>query len=97
MVGRAQLSVFFYSESFLGNSNYLALASERSIHIFSQYFSVSVLDAAGNFLAAAANLSFNAFKTVMEIDTMGTFNCSKVVYEKWMRVGHIYIRESLVN
>lgn len=50
---------------------------------------VSVLfltDAAGNFLCPAASLSFNAFKTVMEIDTMGTFNTSKVVYEKWFQV-----------
>lgn len=44
-------------------------------------------DAAGNFLCPASSLSFNAFKTVMEIDTMGTFNTSKVVYEKWFQVG----------
>lgn len=43
-------------------------------------------DAAGNFLCPAASLSFNAFKTVIEIDTMGTFNASKVVYEKWFQV-----------
>ncbi|KAG7248630.1 hypothetical protein CRUP_032307, partial [Coryphaenoides rupestris] len=43
------------------------------------------LDAAGNFLCPAAALSFNAFKTVMEIDTMGTFNASKVLYEKWFK------------
>lgn len=44
------------------------------------------LDAAGNFLCPASSLSFNAFKTVLEIDTMGTFNASKVVYEKWFKV-----------
>lgn len=43
-------------------------------------------DAAGNFLCPANSLSFNAFKTVMEIDTMGTFNTSKVVYEKYFQV-----------
>lgn len=48
--------------------------------------SVFLTDAAGNFLCPAAALSFNAFKTVMEIDTMGTFNTSKVVYEKWFQV-----------
>uniref|UniRef100_A0A3Q2NQ04 Peroxisomal 2,4-dienoyl-CoA reductase [(3E)-enoyl-CoA-producing] n=1 Tax=Fundulus heteroclitus TaxID=8078 RepID=A0A3Q2NQ04_FUNHE len=42
-------------------------------------------DAAGNFLCPASALSFNAFKTVLEIDTMGTFNTSKVVYEKWFK------------
>lgn len=46
-------------------------------------------DAAGNFLCPATSLSFNAFKTVMEIDTMGTFNTSKVVYEKWFKVQYI--------
>lgn len=48
-------------------------------------------DAAGNFLCPASALSFNAFKTVMEIDTMGTFNTSKVVYEKWFKVQNIFI------
>lgn len=47
-------------------------------------------DAAGNFLCPATSLSFNAFKTVMEIDTMGTFNTSKVVFEKWFKV-HFYL------
>ncbi|XP_076074369.1 peroxisomal 2,4-dienoyl-CoA reductase [(3E)-enoyl-CoA-producing]-like isoform X1 [Mytilus galloprovincialis] len=41
--------------------------------------------AAGNFLAPAASLSFNAFKTVMEIDAHGTFNVSKVVYDKFFK------------
>lgn len=48
-------------------------------------------DAAGNFLCPATALSFNAFKTVMEIDTMGTFNTSKVVYEKWFKVQYMFI------
>ncbi|KAK3551531.1 hypothetical protein QTP70_017340, partial [Hemibagrus guttatus] len=46
---------------------------------------VGFFDAAGNFLCPATALSFNAFKTVMEIDTMGTFNTSKVIYEKWFK------------
>ncbi|XP_077482826.1 peroxisomal 2,4-dienoyl-CoA reductase [(3E)-enoyl-CoA-producing] isoform X2 [Stigmatopora argus] len=46
---------------------------------------ILVNNAAGNFLCPAAALSFNAFKTVMEIDTMGTFNASKVVYDKWFK------------
>ncbi|XP_061765260.1 peroxisomal 2,4-dienoyl-CoA reductase [(3E)-enoyl-CoA-producing] isoform X2 [Nerophis ophidion] len=46
---------------------------------------VLINNAAGNFLCPASALSFNAFKTVMEIDTMGTFNTSKVVYEKWFK------------
>ncbi|KAG2455330.1 DECR2 reductase, partial [Polypterus senegalus] len=46
---------------------------------------VLVNNAAGNFLCPASELSFNAFRTVMEIDTMGTFNTSKVVFEKYLK------------
>ena len=41
--------------------------------------------AAGNFLANAEKLSLNAFKTVIEIDTIGTFLMSKHVYLQWMK------------
>ncbi|EFB17136.1 hypothetical protein PANDA_008922, partial [Ailuropoda melanoleuca] len=41
--------------------------------------------AAGNFLCPASALSFNAFKTVMDIDTLGTFNTCRVLYEKFFR------------
>lgn len=41
--------------------------------------------AAGNFLAFAEDLSYNGFKTVMEIDTLATFYMSKLVYTKWMK------------
>jgi len=46
---------------------------------------VLVNGAAGNFLAEAEKLSLNAFKTVIEIDTIGTFLMSKHVYAKWMK------------
>eukprot|EP00741_Cyanophora_paradoxa_P001695 tig00000498_g1645.t1 len=45
---------------------------------------ILVNGAAGNFLAAAERLSYNAFKTVVEIDTIGTFNASKAAYHAWM-------------
>jgi len=38
--------------------------------------------AAGNFLALVENLSYNAFKTVIDIDTIGTFNVTKAVFTK---------------
>ncbi len=41
--------------------------------------------AAGNFLADAEKLSQNAFKTVIEIDTIGTFLMSKHVFVNWMK------------
>ncbi|KAM6424126.1 peroxisomal 2,4-dienoyl-CoA reductase [(3E)-enoyl-CoA-producing] isoform 2-T3 [Liasis olivaceus] len=46
---------------------------------------ILVNNAAGNFLCPASSLSFNAYKTVIEIDTLGTFNVSKVLYEKCLR------------
>ncbi|XP_063077954.1 peroxisomal 2,4-dienoyl-CoA reductase [(3E)-enoyl-CoA-producing] isoform X1 [Engraulis encrasicolus] len=46
---------------------------------------ILINNAAGNFLCPASSLSFNAFKTVLEIDTMGTYNTSKVVYDKWLK------------
>ncbi|NXA41549.1 DECR2 reductase, partial [Eudromia elegans] len=46
---------------------------------------ILINNAAGNFLCPASALSFNAFKTVMDIDTMGTFNTSKVLFEKCFR------------
>ena len=53
------------------------------------------IGAAGNFLAPAAALSFNAFKTVMEIDAHGTFNVSKVVYDKYLKVFYIFFVKQL--
>ncbi|KAI8149653.1 hypothetical protein BJV82DRAFT_588750 [Fennellomyces sp. T-0311] len=37
--------------------------------------------AAGNFLASLQNLSYNAFRTVIEIDLLGTFNLTKAAVE----------------
>ena len=53
-----------------------------------------VTDAAGNFLSPVTGLSFNAYKTVLEIDTMGTFNTSKIVYEKYLRVCSVHFMET---
>ncbi|EDV20656.1 Peroxisomal 2,4-dienoyl-CoA reductase [Trichoplax sp. H2] len=51
----------------------------------SHYNRIDILinGAAGNFLCPASRLSYNAFRTVIEIDTLGTFNLSKAVYEKY--------------
>ena len=54
--------------------------------------------AAGNFLCPASNLSFNAFRTVMEIDAHGTYNVSKVVYDKFMKVrSNLFMYFSWIN
>eukprot|EP00350_Pseudokeronopsis_sp_OXSARD2_P013949 CAMPEP_0170541654 /NCGR_PEP_ID=MMETSP0211-20121228/1336_1 /TAXON_ID=311385 /ORGANISM="Pseudokeronopsis sp., Strain OXSARD2" /LENGTH=226 /DNA_ID=CAMNT_0010844475 /DNA_START=16 /DNA_END=696 /DNA_ORIENTATION=- len=46
---------------------------------------VLVNGAAGNFLASASKLSANAFKTVLEIDTMGTMNMSQAAFHASMK------------
>jgi peroxisomal 2,4-dienoyl-CoA reductase len=43
--------------------------------------------AAGNFLAPAAALSPNGFRTVVEIDLLGTFNASKAAFEALRSAG----------
>lgn len=41
--------------------------------------------AAGNFLCPAADLSYNGFGTVIDIDAKGTWNVSKAVYDASLR------------
>ncbi|MCB9570411.1 MAG: SDR family oxidoreductase, partial [Myxococcales bacterium] len=43
--------------------------------------------AAGNFLAPAAGLSSNGFRTVVDIDLCGTFNASKAAFEALQAAG----------
>lgn len=45
-----------------------------------------LVGAAGNFLCPVTGLSTNAYKTVLDIDTVGTFNVSKIAYQKYLRV-----------
>lgn len=55
--------------------------------VLSQLGRIDILinGAAGNFLAPAEKLSPNAFRTVLEIDTFGTFYASKLAYVKYMK------------
>ncbi|XP_074866592.1 peroxisomal 2,4-dienoyl-CoA reductase [(3E)-enoyl-CoA-producing] isoform X1 [Carettochelys insculpta] len=50
-----------------------------------EHIDILVNGAAGNFLCPASALSFNAYKTVIDIDTLGTFNVCKVLYDKCLR------------
>lgn len=45
---------------------------------------VVVSGAAGNFVASAADMSANGFKTVVDIDLLGTFNVLRAAYP-WLR------------
>lgn len=56
-------------------------AVERTLERFGR-LDIVVNGAAGNFLAPAASLSYNAFRTVMEIDALGTFNVTKAAFTK---------------
>ncbi|EFC47484.1 predicted protein, partial [Naegleria gruberi] len=47
---------------------------------------VLINGSAGNFLCPASHLTPGGFKTVMEIDTFGTFNASKLAYDKYMKL-----------
>jgi len=46
---------------------------------------IVVNGAAGNFLCPAATLSYNAFKTVIDIDTVGTWNVTRAAFERGLR------------
>lgn len=50
-----------------------------------------VAGAAGNFVCALDRMSFNAFKTVMDIDALGTFNVSKVVFDNYFKVWNQFV------
>jgi NAD(P)-dependent dehydrogenase (short-subunit alcohol dehydrogenase family) len=46
---------------------------------------ILVCGAAGNFLVQAEQLSFNGFKTVIDIDLVGSFNASRIGFEQLQR------------
>ncbi len=43
--------------------------------------------AAGNFLCPAAKLSSNGFRTVLDIDAVGTFNVSRIAFDRALHKG----------
>jgi NAD(P)-dependent dehydrogenase (short-subunit alcohol dehydrogenase family) len=46
---------------------------------------VLVCGAAGNFLVKGENLSFNGFKTIVDIDLVGSFNASRIAFDQLKR------------
>jgi len=46
---------------------------------------ILVNNAAGNFPAPLSRISPNGFRTIVDIDLLGTYNCSKLAYEAWLR------------
>lgn len=49
------------------------------------HLDIVVNNAAGNFLAPAAALSYKGFATVHAIDTLGTFNVTKAAFTRWLK------------
>ncbi|TNV76687.1 hypothetical protein FGO68_gene1144 [Halteria grandinella] len=56
--------------------------ARRAVELYGR-IDILVNGAAGNFLASAAKLSTNGFRTVLEIDTIGTFNMSQAVFNTY--------------
>jgi peroxisomal 2,4-dienoyl-CoA reductase len=46
---------------------------------------ILINNAAGNFPAPMTKISYNGFKSVVDIDLLGTYNCSKAAFELAMR------------
>jgi NAD(P)-dependent dehydrogenase (short-subunit alcohol dehydrogenase family) len=68
--------------------DYDALSSAvRSAHDQLGAIGIVVCGAAGNFPALANTMSANAFKSVVDIDLLGTFNTCRAVYEHLARPG----------
>jgi peroxisomal 2,4-dienoyl-CoA reductase len=45
---------------------------------------IVVNNAAGNFPAKLDDISYNGFKTIVDIDLLGTYNVSKAAYHAWL-------------
>ncbi|ESK89625.1 hypothetical protein Moror_8639 [Moniliophthora roreri MCA 2997] len=69
---------------------YLKEAVEKTIEKFGRIDYV-ICGAAGNFLAPISGLSENAFRTVMEIDTIGSYNTVKATLEHVRKFKGSYI------
>ena len=59
-------------------------AVDQALQTFGR-LDIVVNNAAGNFLAPAAALSYKGFATVHGIDTLGTFNVTKAAFSKWLK------------
>ena len=59
----------------------------RDVHAARGSIDIVVSGAAGNFLAPAIGMSANAFKTVVDIDLMGTFHVLRASYQFLRRPG----------
>jgi NAD(P)-dependent dehydrogenase (short-subunit alcohol dehydrogenase family) len=63
--------------------------AEAIANVHAAYGAIDIVisGAAGNFLASAINLSANAFRTVVEIDLIGTFNVLRASFDHLRKPG----------
>jgi peroxisomal 2,4-dienoyl-CoA reductase len=68
----------------------VAAAMDRTLEHFGR-LDIVVNGAAGNFLAPASQLSTNGFRTVLDIDAVGTFNVCRAAFDRGLSEhgGHI--------
>lgn len=66
------------------NSEDVSNAVDLTMDQFKQ-INILVNNAAGNFLAPLSGMSSNAYRTILDIDTVGTFNTSTTVYEQFLK------------
>lgn len=59
-------------------------ALDQTIERFGK-IDIVVNGAAGNFLCPAAKLSYNGFRTVLDIDTVGTWNVCRAAFDRGLR------------
>jgi 2,4-dienoyl-CoA reductase [(3E)-enoyl-CoA-producing], peroxisomal len=77
------------------NTEQVEAAVKATVDKFGKLDTV-VNGAAGNFLVPAAQMSYNAFKTVIDIDLLGTFNVSRAAFEHLMNAAQDGERESVI-
>lgn len=68
------------------NTDHVAKAVKQAIDLHGK-IDILINCAAGNFLAPFETLTSKGFKTVIEIDTIGTFNVTKEVFTQSMKSG----------
>ena len=74
--------------------------NKTRIYIFGMYVETLCImfsDSAGNFLSSVETLPYNGFKTVLEIDTMGTFNVSKAAFSKFFKVRFLMLLDCIMQ
>lgn len=69
-------------------------AALKSAHAAHGEFDVVISGAAGNFPAAAIGMSTNAFKAVVDIDLLGTFNVLRTAHQYLRKPGAVVINIS---